>query len=82
MLKYDIIPIVTAQMVGIYSLSDDSYLVQPSLDISVSDEVELILSATLAFGNRPEQDLFLQPKLKSEFGTYPDTYLAEIKWYF
>ena len=82
MLKYDIIPIVTAQLVGIYSLSDDSYLVQPALDISVSDEVELILSATLGFGNRPEQDLFMIPRLKSEFGTYPDTYLAEIKWYF
>jgi len=82
MFKYDIIPIVVAQLVGLYSFSDDSFLIQPSINISVSDEVELILSATLSFGDRPEQDLFMLPKLKSEFGTYPDTYFAEIKWYF
>jgi hypothetical protein len=52
------------------------------LNISLSDEIELILSATLGFGDRPEQDIFMLPKLKSEFGTYPDTYFAEIKWYF
>lgn len=80
--KYDIIPIVVGQLVGIYSLSDNSFLVQPALDISVSDEVELILSATLGFGNRPEQNFFMVPRLRSEFGTYPDTYFAEIKWYF
>ena len=82
MVKYDIIPIVVAQLVGLYSFSDDSFLIQPSLTISVSDEVELVVSATLGFGDRPEQDPFTLPKLKSEFGTYPDTYFAEIKWYF
>jgi hypothetical protein len=82
LLKYDLIPIVVAQCVCLYSFSDGSSLMQPSVDISLSDETALILSATLGFGERPEKDPFMLPRLKSEFGTYPDTYFAELKWYF
>lgn len=82
MLKYDILPILTSQLVWIYSISDQSSLVQPTFFLSVSDEVDLFFGATISQGERPSEANGLIPRLGSEFGTYPDLYFIALKFYF
>jgi hypothetical protein len=82
MLKYDILPIFTSQLVWIYSISDQSSLVQPAFFLSMSDEVELYFGATISEGERPSETNGLPPRLGSEFGTYPDHYFIALKIYF
>jgi hypothetical protein len=82
MLKYDILPIFTSQLVWIYSISDQSSLVQPTFFLSVSDEVDLFFGATISEGERPSEANGLIPRLGSEFGTYPDLYFISLKFYF
>jgi hypothetical protein len=82
MLKYDILPIFTSQLVWIYSISDQSSLVQPAFFLSMSDEIELYFGATISEGERPSETNGLPPRLGSEFGTYPDHYFIAIKIYF
>jgi len=84
MVSYELLPIVTGQVVWIYSFSDRSSLVQPSLKVSLSNEAELLLSATFALGDRPTltSGFFPMPEPRSEFGSQPNAYLAEFKIYF
>jgi len=79
---YDFMPILLGQVALIYSLSDSSVQVQPSLTLSLSDNAELLLGAGLNSGRRPEGESVQTTTLKSEFGTFPDFYFAEIKVYF
>ena len=73
-------PIFVSQIVGIYSFSDQSALIQPTFFLSLADEVDLLFGATVSMGDRPEQGVV--PVLKSEFGSYPDLFFAELKYYF
>ena len=83
MSSYEFLPIVTGQMVWIYSISDHSLLSQPVLFISLADEIDLILGAAISSGKRPDVPPLPQlPKLRSEFGSYPDTFFLEFKYYF
>ena len=81
-LKYDIMPIFTSQLVWIYSITDQSSLIQPTFFLSLADEVDLLFGANFSFGDRPDLGNGMIPRLKSEFGTYPDLYFAELKYYF
>lgn len=82
LLKYDILPIFTSQLVWIYSISDQSSLVQPAFFLSLSDEAELFFGATISEGERPSETNGPPPGLGSEFGTYPDHYFIALKIYF
>jgi hypothetical protein len=65
----------------LYSWSDESVEVQPTLSLSTSDNSSILLGANINRGDRPEPGPIL-PQLKSEFGSYPDFYFAEFKLYF
>lgn len=82
MVSYDFMPILVGKIALIYSLSDSSAQLQPSLNLSLTDDADLLLGASLHSGRRPEGDSLQTTELKSEFGTYPDFYFAEIKVYF
>jgi len=77
---YDITPIVIGQAGIIYSLTDSSFQVQPTLDISLSDNASLVLGVNRNFGQRPASSPGTE--IRSEFGSYPDFYFAEVKFYF
>ena len=79
--SYDILPIFVSRVVGVYSFSDQSALIQPTFFLSLADEVDLLFGATISMGDRPALANGI-PILKSEFGTYPDFYFAELKYYF
>ena len=82
LVSYDLLPILVGQLAVIYSLSDSSFLLQPQLNLSLTDNADLLLGANINSGQRPEGDSIENIEIKSEFGTYPDLYFAEIKYYF
>ncbi|MDT8273026.1 MAG: hypothetical protein RRA35_07510, partial [Desulfomonilia bacterium] len=79
---YDIHPLLTGGISLIYSLSDASSLLSPSIRYSVADESEFLAGALLGFGKRPDltESSFINPE--SEFGTYPNIVYAQFKVYF
>jgi hypothetical protein len=74
---YEILPILNGSLAWIFSFSDYSSLVQPGLSLSVSDEADFLFGAMIGLGARPTAS-----GLESEFGTYPNIYYMEFKFYF
>jgi len=85
-LSYEFHPLLTGQAVWIYSFPDASSLVSPTLTYSVSDEADFICGATMGFGKRPSTTQVMPgliiPVPESEYGTYPDVFFMEFKFYF
>ena len=80
---YEIIPILNGSLAWIFSISDQSSLIQPGLVLSISDEAEFIFGAMIGLGARPvASGIAGVPQLESEFGTYPNIYYMEFKFYF
>jgi hypothetical protein len=88
--SYEFHPLLNAQTVWIYSFSDNSSLVSPTLTYSIADEAEFLAGGILGFGKRPVTrqifpDTFFARdivELESEFGTYPNFFFMEFKFYF
>jgi hypothetical protein len=85
-ISYEFHPLLRGQAVWIYSFSDASSLVSPTLNYSLADEAEFLCGATLGFGERPSARQVAPavniPVLESEYGTYPDVFFIEFKFYF
>jgi len=80
---YEILPILNGSLAWIFSISDLSSLIQPGLALSVSDEAEFLFGAMIGLGARPvPSGIAGFPQLESEFGTYPNIYYMEFKFYF
>ncbi|MBW2703157.1 MAG: hypothetical protein JRF33_20215 [Deltaproteobacteria bacterium] len=75
--SYEILPILQGSFAWIFSASDLSSLIQPGFVLSVSNESDLLFGAMLGLGARPTNE-----GLQSEFGTYPNIYYFEYKYYF
>ncbi|MEE8315440.1 MAG: hypothetical protein V3R70_02705, partial [Syntrophobacteria bacterium] len=82
LVSYEFLPIITGQLTALYSWEDPSGQIQPILTWSPSDNTEVLVGASINFGDRPEQSSTGQPQLQSEFGTFPDFYFMEFKLYF
>ncbi len=82
MASYEILPILMGSLAWIYSFSDQSSLLQPGLSLSVSDEADFVFGALIGLGARPQGSTPFDFELKSEFGTYPNIYYMEFKFYF
>ena len=82
LVSYEFLPIITGQLTALYSWDDPASQIQPILTWSPSDNTEVLVGASINFGDRPEQTSTGQPQLQSEFGTFPDFYFMEFKLYF
>jgi hypothetical protein len=82
LISYEFEPVITGQFTALYSWDDPSAQIQPILTWSPSNNTELLLGASINFGDRPKTDSSGQVKLRSEFGTFPDYYFMEFKLYF
>ena len=82
LVSYDLLPLLNGSVAAIVSLSDGSGVVQPGLSYSISDESDVLFGALLAFGRRPRPTSLTDPGLRSEFGTYPDFYYLQYRFYF
>lgn len=89
-LSYEFHPLLEGQAVWIYSFSDRSALLSPTITYSVANESELVAGCILGFGKRPSTrrvTLGTLPVLEiseveSEFGTDPNVFFMEYKLYF
>ncbi|MBI5843328.1 MAG: hypothetical protein HZB23_01515 [Deltaproteobacteria bacterium] len=80
--SYEINPLATARISVIQSLSAPiSTNISPNLTISLSDNAEAIMGASINAGKRPKAPLGA-PDIKSEFGSFPSQFYVEIKQYF
>jgi len=82
---YEILPVLTGSAAWIFSFTDNSSLLQPGLTLSVADEADFLFGAMIALGRRPGTNTLMGeevPVLQSEFGTYPNFYYMEFKFYF
>jgi hypothetical protein len=82
LVSYEFIPIITGQLTALYSWEDPSSQIQPILTWSPSGNTEVLVGASINFGDRPTRDASGQVKLRSEFGTFPDFYFMQFKLYF
>jgi hypothetical protein len=82
LISYEFEPIIIGQFTALYSWDDPSVQIQPLMTWSPSDNTELILGASINFGDRPTRDSSGQVKIRSEFGTFPDFYFLQFKLYF
>jgi hypothetical protein len=82
MATYEILPILNGSLAWIFSFSDYSSLLQPGLSLSISDEADFIFGAIIGLGARATGAGPLDFELHSEFGTYPNFYYMEFKFYF
>ena len=79
--SYQILPILTGSLAWIFSFGDYSSLLQPGLQLSVSDEADFLFGVMLGLGARPEATA-AGLELNSEFGAWPNVYYLEFKFYF
>jgi hypothetical protein len=82
MASYEITPLMVGQVGTITSLSDGSIQLLPLLTISLSDEMDLLVGSILNFGPAPKETSGPVPDIQSEFGTFPNMFYAEWKYYF
>ncbi|MDP6358040.1 MAG: hypothetical protein QF473_23190 [Planctomycetota bacterium] len=80
--SYEIMPILIGRLVALVSLTDQSAQIQPGFTLSVSDETDFLIGASLNVGDRPRQSLGPLPEVRSEFGSQPNVLYMELKIYF
>ncbi len=90
--SYDISPLVTLSLASIAGFNGGpSGLFQPGALISMADEVELLLGGVFTVGRRPALgritfqnagSVATIPLLRSEFGSYPQSFYVQMKGYF
>ena len=82
MMSYDLLPLLTGSLATIISLSDQSGVIQPGLSYSIADESDVLAGALIAWGKRPGGTTLFDTQLRSEFGTYPNFYYVQYRFYF
>lgn len=70
-LQYELMPILQSSAAALFSLSDSSYLIQPGLTLSISDESDVVVGAIIPQGDSG-----------TEFGGYPVMGYMQMKSYF
>ncbi len=81
--SYQLHPLVTASGLVIWNLGDDSFLLRPLVDISLSDNASLQLFWSVNRGKKPKSlPLFPIPKIRSEFGSAADSGGLFLKYFF
>lgn len=76
-------PLVTASALSIWNIEDDSFLLRPLVELSLSDNLELQLFWTFNRGKKPRRLPFpLPPVPRSEFGSIGDSGGIFLKYFF
>lgn len=81
--SYEMHPLVTLNGLLIWNLADASWMLRPTLVISLADNLNLELFWTHPEGDPPRQHTFPWPtELRSEFGSQGDSGGLFLKWFF
>ena len=82
LISYEFLPILLGQLIWLQSWDDPSSSIQPILTWSGVDNVDLLVGVNINVGDRPEATPFQGIQIRSEFGTSPNLYFFQFKWYF
>jgi hypothetical protein len=82
LVSYEFLPILLGQLIWLQSWDDPSSSIQPIISWSATDNIDLLVGANINLGERPTLTPAFTPKIQSEFGTFPDLYFMQFKWYF
>ncbi len=82
LISYEFLSIVVGQLIWLQSWDDPSSSIQPILSWSATDNIDLVFGANVNLGERPTETPAMTPKVRSEFGTFPNLYFFQFKWYF
>jgi hypothetical protein len=81
--SYELHPLATLEGLIIYNIDDESALMRPTLDLSLTDNLSLQAFWTWHSGDHPEVVSSLLPAVpQSEFGLFGDGGGLFIKWFF
>jgi len=75
--SYEITPLLNGQAVVISNIDDDSHLLSFNTTYSLSDESEWVVNFVTPLGEKPVGGV-----LNSEFGSYPSSANAEVRYFF
>ena len=67
------------RLIKLFQISTCQLCTYAFLKLSLSDNADLLMGASLNSGKRPEEDSIQDFQIKSEIGTYSDFWFAEIK---
>ena len=79
--NYELHPLASLNGLFLWNLQDDSWLLRPTLDVSLADNVSLELFWTYPDGDSPEQHNFFT-EARSEFGSQGQSGGLFLKWFF
>jgi hypothetical protein len=82
LISYEFLPILLGQLIWLQSWDDPSSSIQPILTWTGVDNIDLLVGVNINVGDRPEAPPFQGIQIQSEFGTSPDLYFFQFKWYF
>ena len=80
--NYELHSLIHASMAVLLGWDDRSGVLQPGLRCLASEEIEVLLGAIVAFGDRPTGQLPFDIQINSEFGSYPNVVYLQTKAYF
>ena len=78
----DMTPLLTLRSETLVNLEDGSLYLVPTLDYSLSQNVDFSGGAYLGLGASPPAEADPTALVGSEFGSYPDLYYLSIRYYF
>jgi hypothetical protein len=76
-LQYEVHPLVTTSLTGLWNLLDQSCLIGPLLLVSLSNEADLRVGAYFPVGTG-----LVGSHVRDEFGLYPQVYYLQLRLYF
>lgn len=80
--SYELHPLLSLSLLGIWNLDDASYLIRPRISISLGDNLALEISHTLNRGEEPQSPVPGVVIPRSEFGLFGDSAALYLRWYF
>jgi hypothetical protein len=85
-LTYQLSPLIPVSILAISNLNDFSFMISPSMEYNILENIYMSAWAYIGIGNEPEYLFQISSisewGMKSEFGTYPDTVFTSLRIYF
>ena len=83
--SYQITPLITFTGQMLWNMSDYSLLLTSAVEYNIAENIYLAGGAYIGLGKRPEVDMGVFPPtvdMRSEFGSYTDTFFTSFRVYF
>lgn len=83
--SFQMTPLIVLNTVAMVNVIDRSAFITPQLEYNIAQDIYIALGAFFSVGSRPDITnalLNVEPRINSEFGSYPDIYFTAFRIYF